>query len=166
MMNTDHLIKMFEHNNWANQQIIQACTTLSGEQLDARPRSATLGSICETLLHLVAAQQGYLSLLTLPVEERIDVHPEFGNLQESTRMSGEALLALLKDETGKLPKTRIRTKRGYLVEPWVVLLQVINHASEHREQINSMLSELQLPHPDLDCWTYGEAVHALIPPSE
>ena len=40
------------------------------EQLDAEPRSATVGSIRGTLLHLVGAQRGYLSLLTLPIEAR------------------------------------------------------------------------------------------------
>lgn len=72
----------------------------------------------------------------------------------------------MKDESGKLSKAKLQTKRSYLVEPWVVLLQVINHATEHREQINSMLTALQLPHPDLDGWTYGETVHALNPISK
>ena len=165
-MNNNNLVKIFEHNNWANLQIIQACDGLSNEQLDAEPHSATLGSIRQTLMHLVAAQQGYLSLLTQPVEERLEATTEFSELQESARTSGEALLELLKDGSGKLPMAKLQTKRGYLVEPWVILLQVINHATEHREQINSMLSALQLPHPDLDGWTYGEAVQALIPPSE
>jgi uncharacterized damage-inducible protein DinB len=165
MMTTNLPVKMFEHNNWANEQIILACANLSDEQLDTEPRSATLGSLRQTLTHLVAAQQGYLSLLTMPLEERHELSLAFSELQESARTSGAGLLALAGEEADRLPKAKIRTKRGYLVEPWVILVQVINHASEHREQINSMLSELQLPHPDLDGWTYGEAVHALIPPS-
>ena len=68
-MTENILVKLFEHNNWANLRIIEACSALSDEQLDAEPQSATKGSIRRTLLHLVASQQGYLSLLTLPVEE-------------------------------------------------------------------------------------------------
>src|SRR5688572_17064024 len=91
---TNILEKLFEHNNWANLQIIQACSALSDEQLDAEPRSATIGSIRSALLHLVASQRGYLSLLTLPVEERLGVPLTFAEVQESVRISGEALLAL------------------------------------------------------------------------
>lgn len=155
-MNGIILKKIFEHNNWANIQTIQACAALSDEQLDTDPRSATLGSIRQTLNHLVTAQQGYLSLLTLPVDKRIDTPLAFSDLQESVRISGEGLLALLKDESGIFLKEILQTKNGYNVEAWVIMLQAINHATEHREQINSMLSALQLPHPDLDGWTYGE----------
>jgi uncharacterized damage-inducible protein DinB len=157
--------KLFEHNNWANLQIIQACSTLSDEQLDAEPQSATKGSIRRTLLHLVSSQQGYLSLLTLPVEARLDVPPTFAELQESASLSGEGLLSLARDEPGKHLKTQLQTKDGFFVEPWVVMLQVINHATEHREQIKSMLSALGVTPPDIDGWDYGEATNALVPVS-
>jgi uncharacterized damage-inducible protein DinB len=157
------LEKLFEHNNWANLQIIQACKTLSDEELDAEPRSATKGSIRQTLLHLVSAQQGYLSLLTVPVETRHDVPPAFDELEKSARLSGEALLELARDELGKLPQTRLQTMDGFYVEPWVVMVQIINHATEHREQINSMLSALGVNPRDMDGWTFGEVTNALIP---
>jgi len=162
-MADNFLVKLFEHNNWANLQMIQACSALSDEQLDAEPQSATKGSIRGTLLHLVSAQQGYLSLLTLPVETRFEVPPTFAELQESASTSGEGLLALARDESSRPLKTQLRTTDGYFVEPWVVMLQVINHATEHREQISSMLSALGVTPPDLDGWAYGEATNALIP---
>ncbi len=158
----DILVKLFEHNNWANLQIIQACSALGDEQLDAEPPSATQGSIRSTLMHLVSSQRGYLSLLTVPVEERLQAASAITDLQESARLSGEGLLALMKEEH-KFPKTRLQTTDGYYVEPWVVVLQVINHATEHREQIKSMLSALGVNPPDIDGWDYGEATNALIP---
>ena len=162
-MTENFLVKLFEHNNWANLQIIQACSALSDEQLDAEPQSATKGSIRLTLLHLVASQQGYLSLLTLPVEARLDARPAFAELQKAARISGEALLALARDESGKLPKTQLQTTDGFFVEPWVVMVQVINHATEHREQIGSMLSALGVTPPELDGWAYGFVTNTLIP---
>ena len=106
---TDNILgKLFEHNNWANEQIILACSALTDEQLDAPPQSATEGSIRSTLLHLVSAQYGYLRLLTLPLEERQDrVTVQFSELGESLKGSGEKLLELARDE-GKLPKNRIQ----------------------------------------------------------
>ncbi len=157
--------KLFEHNNWANLQMILACSTLSDEQLDAGSQSATKGSIRVTLVHLVSAQQSYLRTLTLPLESRREATVvAYADLQESANMSGEGLLALIRGEQ-KPFKPQLQTRDGYLVEPWVLMVQAINHATEHREQISSMLSALGVTAPDLDGWAYGEVTNALIPPA-
>jgi len=161
-MTENILAKLFEHNNWANSKIIQACSALSDEQLDAEPQSVTKGNIRRTLSHLVSSQHGYLSLLTLPVDERHRISPTFAELQESARISGEGLLALARDES-RISKTQLQTTDRFYVEPWVIMIQIINHASEHREQINSMMSALGVTPPDMDGWSYGEAANALIP---
>ncbi len=165
-MTENFLAKLFEHNNWANLQIIQACSVLSDEQLDAEPQSATKGSIRLTLLHLVASQHNYLSLLTLPIEARRRISPAFAELEQAARVSGEGLLALARDESNRALKAQLQTTDGYFVEPWVVMVQAINHATEHREQICSMLSALGVTPPDLDGWTYGEVTRALVPISK
>ena len=162
-MSNDILVRLFEHNNWANLRMIQACSALSDEQLDAEPQSATRGSIRATLLHLAAAQKNYLSLLTLPFEQRISAAPAYGELAQSVRASGEGLLALARGDSGPSFQAQIRTRDGYIVEPWVVMLQAINHATEHREQVSSMLTALGVTPPDLDGWAYGEAANALVP---
>jgi uncharacterized damage-inducible protein DinB len=43
------------------------------------------------------------------------------------------------------------------------MLQVINHATEHREQIKSMLTALGITPPSIDGWDYGEVSGALVP---
>ncbi len=134
-MTENILEKLFEHNNWANLQMIQACSTLSDEQLDAEPHSVTKGSIRRTLMHLVNSQHGYLSLLTLPVEARVRSSPTFAELSESVSISGEALSALARDGSGKLPKVRLQTTDGYWVEPSVIMVQIVNPATENREQL-------------------------------
>ncbi len=163
-MTVEFLVKLFEHNNWANQKIIETCSALSNEQLDAEPQSATQGSIRSTLLHLAGAQKGYLRILTLPLENRLDkANVDFAKLQESVRSSGEQLLALVQDPSGLHEKSQLQTRDGYYVAPWVLMVQIINHATEHREQIKSMLSALGVPPPSIDGWDYGEATEALIP---
>lgn len=157
------VVRIFEHNNWANQKIIQACYALSEEQLDAEPHSVTKGTIRRTLVHLVSSQYGYLRTLTLPLEERPDSPTvAFAELEESAKLSGEALLALARGERKPL-KSRLQTRDGYNVEPWVLMVQIINHATEHREQIKSMLSALGVTPPDIDGWDYGEATNTLFP---
>jgi len=162
-MTESFLEKIFEHNNWANLQILDACSALSDEQLDAAPQSATEGSIRSTLVHLVSAQFGYLRILTLPLEERPDrVTLQFDELRESLKNSGEKLLELAKD-TKRIPQGRLQTRDGYLVELWVIMVQIINHATEHREQIKSMLTALGITPPEIDGWSHGEATQALVP---
>jgi uncharacterized damage-inducible protein DinB len=162
-MTENFLEKLFEHNHWANTKIIQACATLSDEQLDAEPPSATKGSIRATLLHLVSSQRNYFRTLTLPLEARRDAPTvAFAELQESVNHSGAGLLALARGEQQPLTP-QLQTRDGHLVEPWVLMVQIINHATEHREQIKSMLTSLGITPPDIDGWDYGEATHALVP---
>jgi uncharacterized damage-inducible protein DinB len=167
LMSVNILKKVFEHNNWANLQIIQVCSILSDEQLDAEPELGTKGSIRITLWHLIAAQQRYLTHLSgVDHQSDWDSAPSIDELKQAAITTGEELLALVRNESGKLPITQIEVKDGYLVEPWVIMLQVINHATEHREQIKSLLTFLGVTPPKIDGWSYGRATNAYIPPSE
>lgn len=160
-MNENFLERLFEHNNWANGKMVEACMALSDGQLDAQPQSATKGTIRGTLVHLVSSQQSYLQTLTRPIEERRDrVTVPFNELQESIIKSGAGLLALAKGEQKPL-KDQLETRDGRFVASWVLMVQIINHATEHREQINSMISALGLTSLDLDGWSYGQATNAL-----
>lgn len=165
-MTENYLEKLCEHNNWANQKIIEACLALRDEQLDAEPQSATKGTIRGTLVHLVSAQYSYLRTLTLPLEVRREAFTvDFADLKDSINQSGEALLAFARGEQQPM-KPQLQTRDGSLVEPWVLMVQIINHATEHREQINSMLSAQGITPLNLDGWSYGEVTNALIPVSK
>ena len=162
-MTENILARIFEHNHWANLQLLQTYSTLSDEQLDAEPQSATKGSIRLTLWHLLDTQQAYLSQL-IGQEPRFhrQAPPAFAELLESAQLSGEGLLALARDETSPSLTTKMQHD-GYAVEPWVLMVAAISHASEHREQITSMLSALGLTPPRLDGGAYGLVAHAIIP---
>jgi len=166
MVDENFLTGIFEHNNWANAQIIQACAALSPGQLDAQPRSATMGSIRRTLTHLVEAQVYYLALLTQPAETLDSVQLSFADLQQAARESGVGLLGLAHSEYAQPLPARIQMGAEESVEPWVVMLQAVNHATEHREQIKSMLSALGNTPPEVDGWTYGVVTGAFITSSD
>jgi uncharacterized damage-inducible protein DinB len=51
------------YNNWANQRLLQACGSLSEEQLGTKIPGA-YGTIRETLGHMIRAEGYYLELLT------------------------------------------------------------------------------------------------------
>lgn len=164
-MTENILARLFEHNHWANLQIIQACSALSDEQLDSESQSATKGSIRLTLWHLIDTQQSYLSqLIHMESSFHQQAPKNFAELLESAKFSGEGLLALARDETSQSLQTKIQDD-GYLIEPWVVMVAAIDHAAEHREQIKSMLSALGVTPPRLDGGAYGMVAHAIIPRS-
>jgi len=156
------LAKLIKYNNWASDKLIDACIQLTDEQLDAKPLPTFEWSIRYTLTHLVISQHGYLSLLTLPPEQRKRPYLEMDDLKESALQSGEGILALLDSTIIDLNKT-VQTTDGYSVEPWVVINQAVSHATEHRQQINRMLRILEVTPPDLDGWTFGEVTNALVP---
>ena len=165
-MTGNFLERLFEHNNWANLRILDACAALSDEQLDSEPQSVTKGTIRRTLVHLVSSQYGYLRTLTLPLEERREaLSVDFAKLKESVIESGAGLLAIARGEQQPLTSP-LQTRDGHLVEPWVLMVQIINHATEHREQIKSMLSALGVTPPDIDGWDFGFATNALVPISK
>ncbi|MBE2201647.1 MAG: DinB family protein [Anaerolinea sp.] len=159
-MTENVLAKLIEHNNWANLQIIQACAALSDKQLDAEPETVTKGSIRLTLQHLMEAQQSYWTQLSnVAPHFNWQAPPDFAELRRAASITGDGLLALARDESNKLQTTF--QKDDYTIEPWVVMVQAINHATEHREQIKSMLNSLGVTPPRIDGWQYGRVTNAL-----
>lgn len=108
----------------------------------------------------MGSQASYLLLLTLPVEERDFFPLEFAELQRSATRSGEGLLALAGGENKPL-SSQLQTRDGYRVEPWFVMVQIISHATEHREQIKSMPSALGVtpPYRWVGLWGSDECAH-------
>ena len=160
-MTSEILRKLYEYNDWANLRLIEACSLLTEEQLDAVPNSSTNGTIRVTLWHLMAAQQRYVWRLT-GEEPRFNWQgpPNFEELREAAVTTGERLRALAEGE----PRATLKTQfEGIdrLVEPWVVMLQSVYHCGEHREQVKSMLSALDITPPDIEGWTYGATTGAL-----
>ena len=56
------LVKLFEHDRWANLRAVEACAGLTDAQLDAAVRG-TAGSVRHTLMHIAGAEQRYVMRL-------------------------------------------------------------------------------------------------------
>lgn len=153
------LAKLIEHNNWANREITRACAALPDAQLDARPISEKQWSVRENLVHLVVAQVDYLAMLTRLPEPVEPEAPSFAELQVLADASGAGLL---KVDVDAIPSPLERD--GYRIDPWVVLLQALNHATEHRKQIAHLMRAQGLEPPRMDGWAFGAAERAVIPP--
>ncbi len=150
------LVKLFEHNRWANLCVVEACAGLTDAQLDATVHGTT-GSVLDTLMHIAGAEQRYLSRLC-------DREPTYG---ECGGWPGVEVLKQALDESGTTlvdlagradPDEVLRGEyqgQAYELPVAVVYVQAINHATEHRSQIATILTQQGIEPPDFSGWAWG-----------
>jgi uncharacterized damage-inducible protein DinB len=147
---------LFRHNLWANTRLFALCAELSDEALDASTVGA-FGTIRETAEHIAGAETSYWRRIVTGQPYRRPEGappPTWAELQASIRESGAGLIeaAPTVQATDFLEISWDSEPRSVPVA--IVLTQVINHATEHRAQIMTMLTQLGIQPPDLDGWTY------------
>ena len=161
------LVEYFKHNTWANLRVIDFCAGLPDARLDERV-PGTFGSIRETLIHLAGAQERYLSRFTGTIPEQPPREsagfPGFPELRERARQSSvglEAIAAQIEPDPGRTIQITWQGQQQSL-RASVLLIQVINHGTEHRAHIATTLGALGIEPPEIDGWSYGEATSSPI----
>jgi uncharacterized damage-inducible protein DinB len=154
------LTTLFNHHLWANLCLLEACRNLSKDQLDARI-AGSYGTIYETLQHFVTSEQSYFSRISTgqPRRRPADAPPmTMQEMAESLQTTGSGLIEWAnKVEDGETVEIDWEgTPRE--VPKAILFTQCINHATEHREQIKAILTELGIEPPDLQGWEYFEHV--------
>lgn len=152
------LTVLFRHHLWANLRLLEHCAKLSAEQLEARI-AGSYGSIYETLQHITTSERSYFSRISTgqPYAHPEDTPPmSMAEMAEALRQTGEGLIDWApRVQAGDAVEVNWRgTPRQ--VPKSIILTQVINHATEHREQIKAIMTELEIEPPDLQGWTYFE----------
>ncbi len=152
------LASLFEHNLWANLVASAACRELTEEQLESSV-VGTGGSIREMLMHIAGAEQRYVSRLTgePPRYGEREGWPGVAALEAALEHSGSALLALARrsDEIGMVSWEFEGRRVEYLGA--MLFVQAINHATEHRSQIATILTQQGVEPPDMSGWRWFEA---------
>jgi|SRR5581483_12421403 len=159
---TTGLPDFFKYNLWANLQLLDACAQLSDAQLDTT-MIGTFGSVRETLMHMLTAEEGYARTLTgkipTPPLEDFPHFPDFDELRRRAEASGEKLIAFVEQaEPGELNRILHLDGGTYDAPVIVVVIQAINHAIDHRSQIATLLSQQGSEAPGLDSWSYNDAM--------
>jgi uncharacterized damage-inducible protein DinB len=156
-MNThDFVSTLFQHNLWANVKLFTLCATLSEAQLASKVNGA-YGSIRETLQHLAQSEASYLSRITTGqrLAETPDAPPPtLPELLASVQRTGAAYIAAAPTVTPQAGVSVDWDGTPRAVPLVILLTQAINHATEHREQIMAMLTQLGVETPELDAWAY------------
>ena len=151
---------MFRHNLWANLSLIDLCLTLPDEVLETNV-PGTYGGIRKTLTHLVGAEERYHSALCGGPERRNpaleETAPDLATLREHARQSGEGFVAYAESVEGNPTLDVIWHGQSYEVPAALFLVQAINHATDHRTQIKTALTQAGITPPELDGWTWDDA---------
>src|SRR5438067_140666 len=128
-------IWLFGHNTWANLKLLEFCEGLSDTQLDATAVGC-FGSIRDTLVHVASSEVDYVNLANdkLPaVPPPSDRFVGFQVLRDGVRWAGDELLQLaLSARAGTIVHVERPDEPIYEYPLAGLLLQVLNHSTEHR----------------------------------
>lgn len=156
-----NLQQLYRHNRWANRQVLEACRSLSPEQL-AGTCEGTYGALWPTLAHLAAAEAGYVHRLS--GEPRIlawrepEMPPAIEAIADALDRSGARLVELAAS-TADDHVAEFTTLDGEEVRlpGWILLAQAIDHGREHRSHVATILTQLGITPPDIDVWAFAES---------
>ena len=153
------LADLFRHNLWANLTLIDLCATLPDDVLGSDVRG-TYGGIRETLNHMVGAEERYLTALVAEPERRNptleETAPDLTTLRKHGRQSGEAFVDYAGTVEGNPILDVTWHGQAYRMPAALFLVQAINHATEHRTQIKTALTQAGITPPELDGWTWDD----------
>lgn len=157
------LAELFRHNQWANATMLDACRRLTAEQLSTEVMG-TYGRPDHTLIHLARAQGGYLISLAgwQPGDEyRLEYDEPFpgvDRIAEHLRFTGEGLIEVARTASADRVVEGSWGDEPFSLPEWVLLLHAAHHATEHRQQIATMLTTLGHEPPEPDVVAYWHAV--------
>lgn len=156
MKKMDTLQTIFRHHLWANTRLFERCAELTNEQLDSGI-TGVYGSIRDTLLHILRAEQSYFSRISTgkPYNRSADAPPvTVSDMITAIQTTGEGLIEwapkIQANDTVEIDWDGTLRE----VPKTIILNQVINHATEHRSQIMSIMTQIGIEPPDVSSWTY------------
>jgi uncharacterized damage-inducible protein DinB len=154
------LVELYRHNLWANLKLLDLCDGLTEVQLDLS-EPGTYGRVRDTLVHLVGAEGRYVSTLgggqpDHQVRED-EPFPGVAALRNEAERSGEWLTKFAEESPNGMDLTETWQGKPYRLAAALLMLQAINHATEHRAHIVSILTRHGVDVPSMDGWVFGAA---------
>jgi uncharacterized damage-inducible protein DinB len=155
-MSNAAITELYRHHLWSNLRTIEACAALTGEQLDAT-MPGTYGSIRSTLLHMLRGEDGYVArMVNRPPAPRLEdaPFPGFPALRAAAERTGNELIEVAENlDAGTILRG---TWEGEPYEHPIMLfiIQALDHGTEHRTHIGSLMGAQGIEPPENDGWAY------------
>lgn len=152
----DVLPTALAHHAWANLRLLDVCAGLSDQQLAATV-DGTMGSVIDTLRHVVGGDAAYLELLTDDVEPVDESTMDVAMLREVAARHARRLATVAAADRDPAEIVTRHNPEGDSSAPLAVrLAQIAHHGSEHRSQVCTILTQLGVEPPELDVWAWAE----------
>jgi uncharacterized damage-inducible protein DinB len=151
----DAINNIIRHNSWATSRLIDHIRSMPPATLDLSA-PGTYGSIGATLAHLLRAERAYLAHVKgeRPTAEQRDPHIDLAQLADQARSLGEQWEHLVRVAIN--PDLEAQTMHG-VQTTGALLAQVVNHATEHRAHVCTVLGAHGLEPPALDAFSHRAA---------
>jgi uncharacterized damage-inducible protein DinB len=150
------LTTLYEYSAWARDRLLDAAQALNAEQLHAAA-PGVYGSIHDTLVHMAASQWMWLERIAGRSPQQPPRGADFADLPalrawwDTQQAASLAYLRGLSDADLARPihYTSLDGK-PYSRQVWHALMQVVNHQTEHRSQVATLLTHYGVDAPPTD----------------
>jgi uncharacterized damage-inducible protein DinB len=153
------LVEMFRYNAWANEQLFQACRSVTEVHSEARV-AGSARSARDLLMHIADGERT-LVMRTQGTQPDQPVWADWPGMDEVIDVVVQAsqdLIAIaeqLDDEDDAQLDFR---GKSYRFPKRFFLVHAMEHSAEHRTELKVLLSGEGIETPDLDGWHYASAV--------
>jgi len=144
-MTVQEMIRLFDYMYWANKQMWQCVLTLDEAQQKIN-LDYSIGSVHDQLVHLVSVENLWVNYLWHGEVEFIDgrmlntlsqIRKEWDALEQEMR---DYLSTLTDDDLNQVITVKFATPSTVKLKD--ILLQILNHATDHRAQILAGINRL------------------------
>src|SRR6185503_18450492 len=104
--------------------------------------------------HLVSVQEHYLKVYGRRPEEPGEFKG-WDDLLERARSSSQAYEAWTSETPVEQAVTADFGDSTWTTPTWIILTQMIDHGTEHRTHVGTVLAQVGVQSPPLDLWAYG-----------
>ncbi|HKW79002.1 MAG TPA: DinB family protein [Candidatus Limnocylindria bacterium] len=155
------LADFLRYDRWATLALIDGCSGLTDEQLDAHAPGAS-GSVREVFVHVVGGMQTS-ALRTKGRQHEGELHrestwPGFAALREIAARTGDELVAIAESLDDQAEVDLRYRGKTYRYPTRQFLVHAVEHGVEHRTEIKVSLAQLGVATPDLDGWFFSAAM--------
>jgi uncharacterized damage-inducible protein DinB len=155
---TSFLKGIFRHNTWANQKLLDFCAGLTAEQR-AASAVGTYGPIQNTLGHMIYAEVDYVGRATgktPPLPIPTDRLLPFETMKDIVRWTGDQFEQLAVNARAEnIVREDFPDEHAACEYPLAsMLVQAINHSTEHRAHVATVITQLGLQPPDMQPWEW------------
>jgi len=158
MINSSYCSTLAEYNEWMNSRLYAACGELTDGDRKA-DRSAFFRSIHSTLNHILFGDLAFMSRFTgnpaIIPELGKDLYQEFDELQKAR----SALDSRIREWAPTLSEAWLAQNLTYeskvdgvtrTIPKWTLVTHMFNHATHHRGQVTTMLSQMGVDYGSTD----------------